>query len=87
MKDILGIEKALTLFPEQLKEAWGQAYGANLPQLTLKNVVVSGMGGSSLAGRILAGIYEGESDTEIVVYNDYGLPAFINKDWVLIANS
>jgi len=87
MKDTLGIEKALILFPDQLKEAWGQAYGANLPQLTSKNVVVSGMGGSSLAGRILAGIYEGESSTEIVVYNDYGLPAFINKDWVLVVNS
>lgn len=85
--DSLGIEKALTLFPDQLKEAWGQAYGANLPQLTSKNVVVSGMGGSSLAGRILAGIYEGESSTEIVVYNDYDLPAFINKDWVLVVNS
>jgi glucose/mannose-6-phosphate isomerase len=87
MKDSLGIEKALTLFPDQLKEAWGQAYGADLPQLTSKNVVISGMGGSALAGRILASIYEGESDKEIVVYNDYGLPAFINKDWVLVANS
>ena len=87
MKDSLGIEKALTLFPDQLKEAWGQAYSANVPQISSKKVVISGMGGSSLAGRILAGIYEGESDTEIVVYNDYGLPVFINKDWVLVANS
>ncbi|MCX6704139.1 MAG: SIS domain-containing protein [Candidatus Woesebacteria bacterium] len=87
MKDTLGIENALTLFPDQLKEAWGQAYGANLPQLSSKNVVISGMGGSSLAGRIIAGIFEEESNNEIVVYNDYGLPAFITKDWVLIANS
>jgi glucose/mannose-6-phosphate isomerase len=87
MKDTLGIEKALTLFPDQLREAWGQAYAVNLPQFASKKVVISGMGGSSLAGRILAGIFEGESDTEIVVYNDYGLPAFIDKGWVLIANS
>lgn len=87
MKDSLGIEKALTLFPDQLKEAWGQAYSANLPQISSKKVVISGMGGSALAGRILAGIYEGESSTEIVVYNDYGLPVYVDKDWVLIANS
>ncbi len=87
MKDSLGIEKALTLFPDQLKEAWGQAYSANIPQLSSKKVVISGMGGSSLAGRILAGLEEGESGSEIVVYNDYGLPAFVDKDWVLIANS
>ena len=87
MKDSLGIEKALTLFPDQLMEAWGQVYASNLPQLVSKNVVISGMGGSSLAGRIIAGVFEDESNNEIVVYNDYGLPAFINKDWILIANS
>ncbi|KKT53870.1 MAG: Bifunctional phosphoglucose/phosphomannose isomerase [Candidatus Woesebacteria bacterium GW2011_GWA1_44_23] len=87
MNDTLGIEKALTLFPDQLKESWGQAYTADIPQFTSKKVVISGMGGSSLAGRIIAGIYESESNCEIVVYNDYGLPAFIDKDWVLIANS
>ncbi|OGZ28043.1 MAG: hypothetical protein A2427_00810 [Candidatus Nealsonbacteria bacterium RIFOXYC1_FULL_40_7] len=87
MNDTLGIEKALTLFPDQLKESWGQAYGTNLPQFSPKKVVISGMGGSSLAGRIIAGIFEAESSSEIVVYNDYALPSFIDKDWVLIANS
>jgi len=87
MTDTLGIEKALTLFPDQLKEAWGQAFSADLPQISSKKVVISGMGGSSLAGRIIAGNYEGESNVEMVVYNDYGLPSYIDKDWVLIANS
>ena len=30
---------------------------------------------------------EGEGGNEIFVYNDYGLPSFIDKDWILIANS
>jgi glucose/mannose-6-phosphate isomerase len=87
MTDSLGIEKALTLFPDQLKESWGQAYSAELPQVSSKKVVISGMGGSSLAGRIIKGIMEDKSDTEMVIYNDYGLPKYVDKDWVLIANS
>ncbi|KKR57162.1 MAG: Bifunctional phosphoglucose/phosphomannose isomerase [Candidatus Woesebacteria bacterium GW2011_GWC2_40_30] len=72
MKDSLGIEKALTLFPDQLKEAWGQATSNDLLKITSQKIIISGMGGSSLAGS---------------VFNDYGLPGYVDSSWTLIANS
>ena len=87
MKDSLGIEKALTLFPDQLKEAWEQVTKVDLPLITSKKIIISGMGGSSLAGRIISSLYEKESDIEISVFNDYGLPSCIDSSWTLIANS
>lgn len=87
MTDSLGIEKALTLFPDQLKEAWGQATSFDLPQITTSKIIISGMGGSSLAGRIISSLYEKESETEISVFNDYGLPSYVDSSWTLIVNS
>jgi glucose/mannose-6-phosphate isomerase len=87
MKDSLGIEKALTLFPDQLKEAWEQVTKIDLPPVTSKKIIISGMGGSSLAGRIISSLYEKESDIEIAVFNDYGLPLYVDSSWTLIANS
>lgn len=87
MKDSLGIEKSLNLFPEQLKEAWKQATSAELPKITSEKIIISGMGGSSLAGRIISSINENGGSTEIVVFNDYGLPGYVDSSWTLIANS
>jgi glucose/mannose-6-phosphate isomerase len=87
MTDSLGIEKALNLFPDQLKEAWGQATSVDLSQITTKKIIISGMGGSSLAGRIISSLYEKEGGIEISVFNDYGLPSYIDSSWTLIINS
>ncbi len=87
MKDSLGIEKALTLFPNQLEEAWGQAISGELPKITSKKIIISGMGGSSLAGRIISSINESGGNTEMVVFNDYGLPGYVDSSWTLIVNS
>jgi glucose/mannose-6-phosphate isomerase len=85
--DSLGVEKALTLFPEQIKECWNQAFSANIPQIVAKSVIVSGMGGSSNAAKILQGIYESELKIPFEVHNDYGLPAWINSETLVVANS
>lgn len=85
--DSLGIEKALELFPDQVRECFNQAYSANIPLLSPKSVVVSGMGGSSNAGKILQGLYESELKIPFEVFNDYGLPAWVNSDTLVVANS
>ncbi|MGA3292015.1 MAG: SIS domain-containing protein [Candidatus Microgenomates bacterium] len=87
MTDTLGIEEALNLFPDQLREAWSQAASFELPKITSKKIIISGMGGSSLAGRIISSLYEREGDIEISVFNDYGMPSYIDSSWTLIANS
>lgn len=88
--DSLGVEKALTLFPEQIKEAYRQAIQASIQTISpLNGVVISGMGGSSNAAKILEGVYEEDFNTpiDIDIHNDYGLPSWVNRDSLVIANS
>ncbi len=85
--DTLGVEKALELFPDQIKESWGQAINANIPNISVKSVVVSGMGGSSNAAKILQGLFESELAIPFVVFNDYGLPGWVNSETLVVANS
>lgn len=82
-----GVEKALTLFTEQIKTTFKQASSVTIPELKFKSVIVSGMGGSSNAGKIVQGLLEDNYDKTFVVYNDYGLPAWVTKDTLVIVNS
>ena len=87
MTDSLGIEKALELFPEQIKECWDQAISSNIEKVECSSVVISGMGGSSNAGKIIQGLFESELKIPLVVFNDYGLPGWVNSDTLIVANS
>ena len=87
--DPSGVFESLTLFPEQIKEAWKQAYSSDLPQIKPNGVLISGMGGSSNAAKILEGVFEEDPSVsiDIDVHNDYGLPSWVGKDSLFIANS
>ena len=45
------------------------------------------MGGSSNAAKIIQSLFEDELKIPFVVYNDYGLPAWVNSDTLVVANS
>jgi len=85
--DSLGIGTALELFPEQIKNSFSQAVNCKLKIEYYDAVVVSGMGGSSNAGKIIAGLYEDTLQVPLIVQNDYGLPAWVNKDTLVVANT
>ncbi len=85
--DPMGVEKALTLFPEQIKETWKQAWESDIPQIFTKSVLVSGMGGSSNAAKILQSVFEENLDYPFEIRNDYGLPAWVSQDTLVVANS
>ena len=85
--DPSGVEKALTLFPEQIKTTFKQAMESNIPSLNFDSVIVSGMGGSSNAGKIIQGLLECVYDKPFVVYNDYDLPSWVNKNTLVVINS
>lgn len=83
-----GIAEALVKFPEQLKEAWDQAQTSNLQKAErFDKVVISAMGGSALAGRIISSVFEDKLSFPIFVYTDYGLPAFVDKNSLVVVNS
>lgn len=85
--DSLGVEAALTLLPNQIKECWNQAYYSDIPAIECKSVVVSGMGGSSNAAKILQSLYESELKIPFEVHNDYALPGWVNSDTLVIVNT
>lgn len=82
-----GVEKALISFPEQIKNAFQQVQNAKYTVQSFDNVVVSGMGGSSNAGKIVQGLLENNYSKAFVVYNDYELPAWVSEKTLVILNS
>jgi glucose/mannose-6-phosphate isomerase len=82
-----GVEKALEKFPEQIRETFLQTKDLELNTKDFDNIVVSGMGGSSNAGKIVQGLLEQNYEKPFVVYNDYGLPAWVNEKTLVILNS
>lgn len=87
--DPSGVEKALILFPQQIKTSFNQALNSDIPKLEFEAVLISGMGGSSNAAKILESVYESDFKVpyDIDIYNDYGLPIWCNEKTLVIANS
>jgi len=77
----------LEKFTDQIRNTWSQTISSNLKKVAFKSVVVSGMGGSSNAGKIIQSLIEGESPFPFFVFNDYGLPAWVGKDTLVILNT
>lgn len=82
-----GVERALTLFPEQIKNTFDQAMASNIANFEFDSVVISGMGGSSNAGKIVQGLIEDSYNKPVVVFNDYNLPNWVNSKTLVVLNS
>jgi len=53
----------------------------------IRNIVIAGLGGSGIGGKIVSDILADKSEIPIQVYNDYDIPAYINKRTLFIACS
>jgi len=86
--DPMQIEKALTLFGDQIKITYDQSLTSNIEPVEYDNVIVSGMGGSSNAGKIVISILENQKSPKLmVVWNDYGLPDWAGSNTLIVLNS
>lgn len=74
---------ALLGFPEQIERALGLSCRVPHALQGFKNAVVLGMGGSAIAGDLLAHF----STVPVVTVRDYALPTWVNSDTLLIAIS
>ena len=76
-------------FPEQLKEAIGigEKIRLNKSKTTIKNVLITGLGGSGIGGTIVAEIISGECPVPVSVNKDYFIPAFVDTDTLVIVCS
>jgi glucose/mannose-6-phosphate isomerase len=87
--DKLGMLDHLHRFPEQCQRAWERVMKLELPHEynNISNIVIVGMGGSAIGGDIAGRLALTESKLPVRVHRDYGLPAFVGENTLVIASS
>jgi glucose/mannose-6-phosphate isomerase len=91
--DPSGMQRIVFNMPEQLREAvWMQKERsrlgvAALPPPCRGPVIVAGMGGSAIGGDLVAALAADQLNQPMVVWRDYGLPKWADKDCFLILSS
>ncbi len=76
-------------FPENIEESLLIASGYTLKKPTQKinNVVICGMGGSGIGGKLVAQWLDAEIQIPVIVCQDYILPKFVNNSTLVICSS
>jgi glucose/mannose-6-phosphate isomerase len=85
-EDMLGRIKELG---KQIRDAWKIAVDSRLPPAfaDVRNITVTGMGGSAIGGDLAAALLADELKVPMSVHRDYGLPAYVGRDSLVIASS
>jgi glucose/mannose-6-phosphate isomerase len=75
--------------PKQVRDAWKIASAAQLPPAhgDVRNITIAGMGGSAIGGDLAAALLADELKVPMSVHRDYGLPAYVGRDSLVIASS
>lgn len=76
-------------FPNQLREAIaiGEKATFNRPETPIRNVLVTGLGGSGIGGTIAAEVVASHCPVPIIVNKDYFLPEFVDGGTLVIVSS
>src|SRR2546428_2256679 len=73
----------------QVRDGWKIATSATLPPAyaDVRNITVAGMGGSAIGGDLAAALLADELRIPMSVHRDYGVPAYVGRDSLVIASS
>nr|WP_238988758.1 bifunctional phosphoglucose/phosphomannose isomerase [Calorimonas adulescens] len=82
-----GMLDAVYHLPEQMEEALSISEGFNFKASNIKNVVVSGMGGSAIGGDLVRVYLMDRVRIPILVNRAYSIPAFVDGSTLFIASS
>lgn len=76
-------------FPDNITEALEIASNAKIstPKHEIRNVLICGMGGSGIGGRLVAKWVEDELSVPVTFAQDYGIPGYVSKHTLLIGSS
>lgn len=75
--------------PHQVRDAWKIVQAATIPPhfSDVRNITVLGMGGSAIGGEFAGALVLDELKVPLAVHRDYGLPAYVGRDSLVIASS
>ena len=75
--------------PNQVRDAWTIVQAAPLPPHfgDVRNITVLGMGGSAIGGEFAGALLLDELKVPLSVHRDYGLPAYVGRDSLVIVSS
>ncbi len=76
-------------FTNQLEDALNIGNNSNLAKTTksINNIVITGLGGSGIGGKIVTQLVEKEVKVPIIVNHGYHLPGFVNENTLVIISS
>lgn len=83
------MDKLITAFPQNILDALAiaEAQTFQQPKMPIHTIVICGMGGSGIGGKIVAQWVEKESHIPVIVLQDYDLPTFVNEHTLVIGSS
>lgn len=83
------MEQLIKNFPAQIKDAllFGEDTIINPHHSPINKIIVSGMGGSAIAGTYISDLIEGECTSPCFINRSYHLPAFADKNTLIIISS
>ncbi len=83
------MKELIEAFPNNLSEALNIAQQAKFsqPKNEIRSIVICGMGGSGIGGKIVSQWIENDSKVPVLFTQDYTLPAFVNENTLVIGSS
>lgn len=83
------MEQLIREFPQNIVDAIEIAKASKLstPKSGIQNIVICGMGGSGIGGKIVAEWLQPYSPVPVLILNDYTLPAFVSEHSLVIGSS
>ena len=83
------MKELISSFTAQLRQAIdiGEKATFTKPTTEIKNILITGLGGSGIGGSIINQIVEMEIKVPVTVNKDYFLPAFVGKDSLVVVSS
>lgn len=83
------MKELVSSFTAQLRQAVeiGEKATFTQPSTEIRNVLVTGLGGSGIGGSIIAQIVDQEIKVPLIVNKDYFLPAFVGPETLVIVSS
>ena len=80
---------SIRLLPDQFEQAWEETKKLDINKnfYKVENIVICGMGGSALGGRIVDSLMAQRVRTPVEVFTEYDIPYYVNQKTLVIATS